>query len=432
MTQSIVILAHQRQLLAVIFLLLILLVIQRTDFRPAISLQEEQELLYAPVVQNTIQVSRQRPELMEGMLYDHDGATVYLGDPDPIEWAFNYPESNIKQDISLIPKHIPSEIKLSRYVFTLQLVAQAEGYMEDKTEDEKELTNRLLKLTARSVKYYSKSERVNKIVIVWNVAHKNSKVSDTVTERLRQLQADFINPREGRAISVAVVKEQGLNVNAAMKPHVFVETDAVFLVRVGVLVDLKDLDYGFRMWKFFPNLLVTYTTNTRPREKIDEPFTEPCNFLNGDESITLEKTEHYGGICLERTPEQQLIFENHPRQVLYSTVPVTLTGSFFHKKYLDIYTYQITTAAKQYANAHPYYLDLVIQQAISYISQHPPIMVKPQKPIYIPEHHFKRHPAHAEDLVAQANKVSRLIRGGQEHVVFSSFKIERVALRDVT
>jgi hypothetical protein len=469
------------QLSVVVLLLLGLLLIQKNHN----SLPRVEEILEeTTIVPSSHRIthsvmSPHRQELMQGMLYESDGDRLYQGGKDvphfkyyytnergeglppgtkPVNLRDQFPKSDDAFELvntpKVIPDGIPLETKLKLHMFTVHIIVQRDGYPGEEIEDESVAAQRLLKLTERTVKHYAQSERVHKIVLVWNLKQMRARMREAVIEKLQKLQSIMMNPPQdvlgvsSRPVPVFVVRDLGNTVNNAFKPHLFIETEAVFTVKVGTLVSVSDLNYGYLIWKWFPNLLIGFSTNTKKRN-IGEPLLEKCpitmTYQNAEieSSSTLLKSDnqHFGAICVERDSQLAPLFANHPRHVLISSVPTTLTGSFYHRKYLDAYTYEIPKSVHHYIDQNPTLLDLAFSQMITQMTQYAPILVKPDQPVYIPQIHLQNHNTNKYDHMAVTRKIIALLKSDNSEqdpqlydsfIRFVDFSISRVTLRDVT
>ncbi|KAM5557203.1 glycosylinositol phosphorylceramide mannosyl transferase 1-like [Rosa sericea] len=193
----------------------------------------------------------------------------------------------------------------------------------------------------QSVAHYATCDGVASIHVVWS---DSDPPSETLKSRLEKMV--FSKSRAAQKPDFRFGMRQDEDLNNRFKPIEGMTTDAVFSVDDDVIVSCDTLDFAFGVWQSAPSAMVGFN----PRMHwIDEEKSGGANY-------------EYGGwwsVWWMGTYSMLL-----PK------------AAFFHRKYLDLYTYNMASSIRDYVTRERNCEDIAMSLLVANDTGAPPIWVK--------------------------------------------------------
>ncbi|XP_077245525.1 glycosylinositol phosphorylceramide mannosyl transferase 1-like [Tasmannia lanceolata] len=198
--------------------------------------------------------------------------------------------------------------------------------------------NSLLK---QAVAHYSSCSRADAIHVVWS---EHDPPSDRLKAYLRKIVLSKSQSAHKPNFRFDLNKED--NLNNRFKPIKDLRTDAIFSVDDDVVVPCPTLDFAFTVWQSAPDTMVGFV----PRMHWLDEENDAVTYYN------------YGG------------WWSVWWMGTYSMV--LSKAAFFHRKYLDLYTYQMPSSIHDYVNKERNCEDIAMSLLVANATGAPPIWVK--------------------------------------------------------
>ncbi|KAJ7296914.1 hypothetical protein O6H91_Y090800 [Diphasiastrum complanatum] len=194
-------------------------------------------------------------------------------------------------------------------------------------------------LLKQSVAHYSSCKSVDAIRVVWSEVEPPSDnlqsiLSASVFSRSRNLQ---------HIPEFRIDLNEDDNLNNRFKPIEGLETEAVFSIDDDVIVPCKTLEFAFSVWLSAPDSMVGFVPRMHWTDSKPPSYT-------------------YGGWW----------------SVWWTgTYSMVLTkAAFFHKKYLDLYTYHLPPLVREYVRSERNCEDIAMSFLVANATSAPPFWVK--------------------------------------------------------
>lgn len=198
--------------------------------------------------------------------------------------------------------------------------------------------NSLLK---QSVAHYASCQGTDAIHVVWS---ENDPPSFKLREYLRQVVLKKSQTAHKPNFRFDLNEED--NLNNRFKPIEDLRTDAIFSVDDDVIVPCRTLDFAFTVWQTAPRTMVGFV----PR----------VHWPDGERS-GLVHYEYGGWWSVWWTGTYSMVLSK---------------ASFFHKKYLELYTYKMPSSIHDYISRARNCEDIAMSLLVANVSGAPPIWVK--------------------------------------------------------
>ncbi|XP_026664705.2 glycosyltransferase family 64 protein C4-like isoform X2 [Phoenix dactylifera] len=197
--------------------------------------------------------------------------------------------------------------------------------------------NSLLK---RSVAHYSSCLRVDAIHVVWS---ESDPPSESLKAYLRKIV--FSQSQSARKPNFRFELNEEDNLNNRFKPIGDLKNDAIFSVDDDVIVPCPTLDFAFAVWQSSPDTMAGFVPRMHSlAEENGMPYYRYGGWWSvwwmGAYSMVLSK------------------------------------AAFFHRKYLDLYTYKMPSSIRKYVTRERNCEDIAMSLLIANATGAPPIWVK--------------------------------------------------------
>jgi len=195
-------------------------------------------------------------------------------------------------------------------------------------------------LLKRAVAHYSGCAAVDAVHVVW------SEPRDPPEALRRSVLNCSRLLREGRAAEVRFVVNRQDSLNNRFRPIEGLTTDAVFSVDDDLIVPCSTLRFAFNVWRSAPSAMVGFV----PR----------IHWL-ADPTSNTKEYRYASWWSVWRTGTYSMVLSK---------------ASFFHKKYLDLYTNQMLPSIRDYVTENRNCEDIAMSFLVANVTGAPPIWVK--------------------------------------------------------
>ncbi|XP_059667009.1 glycosylinositol phosphorylceramide mannosyl transferase 1-like [Cornus florida] len=196
-------------------------------------------------------------------------------------------------------------------------------------------------LLMQSVAHYASCSGTNAIHVVWS---ESDPPSESIKASLKKIVLTKSKTAHKPNFRFDLNKED--NLNNRFKPIEDLRTDAIFSVDDDVIVPCSTLDFAFAVWQSAPLTMVGFV----PR----------MHWLDG-EKIGITYYQYGGRWSVWWTGTYSIVLSK---------------AAFFHRKYLDLYTYNMPSSIRDYVTRERNCEDIAMSLLVANATDAPPIWVR--------------------------------------------------------
>jgi hypothetical protein len=207
-------------------------------------------------------------------------------------------------------------------------------------------------LARRVVKHYSRSPKVDRIILSWN--------------NLGRAPPD-VEWFESN-VPLFIVREAVDSLNNRFKPNPLIETEAVFNVDDDIEIPLHAMEFAFSIWQQFPRQMVGFY----PRSYMTQPsYPEFCLTPAAVAELQKQSPKYYYNLnCVD-----PLTGETVTRGDTSEFAIVLDSMIFHHKRYMDAYFEVLPRKLRDLVDEKRNCEDLVLPYLMSHLERLPPVLV---------------------------------------------------------
>ncbi|OWM69976.1 hypothetical protein CDL15_Pgr025825 [Punica granatum] len=196
-------------------------------------------------------------------------------------------------------------------------------------------------LLKQSISHYSKCQGLDSIHIVWS---EPDPPSDSLKKYLNHVIKS--NSKDGRSVELKFDINKEDSLNNRFKPIADLRSDAVFSIDDDVIFRCSSVEFAFHVWRTAPDAMVGYV----PR----------IHWLD-QESGNRDYYIYGGWWSVWWTGTYSMVLSK---------------AAFFHKKYLNMYTYEMPASIREYVTRNRNCEDIAMSFLVANATDAPAIWVK--------------------------------------------------------